>query len=79
LLYITVSIKNEILNLRYIFANIKKSKLDEHWKRKGLIKMPEYNGKQNDIKVTIKYLKNKNLLVLLVYRKHLIIQDELFF
>jgi hypothetical protein len=77
--YTTVSYKGEILNLRYVFADVEKSKVDEAWKRKGLIKMPGYDGKRDDLKAIMKYLREKNLDVPFIYGKNLIIQGELYF
>jgi hypothetical protein len=77
--YTTVSYKDKILQLRHAYTDIKKSELDETWKRKGLIKIAEYNGKRNDLKEMFTLLHKKGLHVPIIYGKHIIIQGELYF
>jgi hypothetical protein len=77
--YTTVSYKGEILNLRHVFTTTKKAEVDEKWKRTGIIKIPGYVGKKDDIQAIIEYLKEKKTLVPFVYGKNIIIQGELYF
>jgi hypothetical protein len=77
--YTTVSYKDEILNLRHVYANVEKSKVDEAWKRKAIIKIPGYNGKRNDIQANMRYLRGKNLDVPIIYGKNIVIQGKIYF
>jgi hypothetical protein len=77
--YTTVSYKEEILNLRHVYANVEKSKVDEAWKRKAIIKIPGYNGKRNDIQANMRYLRGKNLDVPIIYGKNIVIQGKIYF
>jgi hypothetical protein len=65
--------------LRHVYANVEKSKVDEAWKRKAIIKIPGYNGKRNDIQANMRYLRGKKLDVPIVYGKNIIIQGEIYF
>jgi hypothetical protein len=77
--YTTVSYKGEILNLRHVFTHTDKAEVDETWKRKGIIKIPDYSGKRDDLKDIMRYLKEKNMLVPFLYGKNIMIQGELYF
>jgi hypothetical protein len=67
--YTTVSINGEILNLRYVYASIKKAELDEQWKRTAIIKITGYNGKRDNLKEIMNYLRDRRLYVPFVYGK----------
>jgi hypothetical protein len=77
--YTTVTYKGKILNLRHILSHFEKKKVDEAWKRKGIIKIPDYIGEKDNFVNITEYLKKKNLCVPFIYGKNLIIQGELYF
>jgi hypothetical protein len=77
--YITVSIKEEILNVRFIFAFTQKAELDELWKRTAMIKIPDYREKYNNIDMINKYLEERQMVIPISYGKNIIIQGELYF
>jgi hypothetical protein len=67
--YTTVSINGEILNLRYVYASIKKAEVDEQWKRIAIIKITGYNGKRDNLKEIMNYLRDRRVYVLFIYGK----------
>jgi hypothetical protein len=77
--YTTITYKGKMLNLRHVFNHNEKKKVDEAWKRKGIIKMPDYIGEKDNFANIAEYLKKKNMYVPFTYGKNLIIQGELYF
>jgi hypothetical protein len=77
--YITVSVREEILNLRFVYATIKRAEVEESWKRTTIIKTPGYNGKRNDLKAISEYLSFCGMYVPFVFGKSIIIQGKLYF
>jgi hypothetical protein len=77
--YITGLIDREILNLRYVYASIKKAEVDESWKKTVMIKTPDYYGKHNNLKGITEYLSEKKMYIPFMYGKNIIIQGKLYF